>query len=133
MLLIAAVLSMMSVGCSSERRQHHVSGSVKYGEQVVPAGAVFFDPDVAKGNDGTQGYAKIKDGHFDTSTTGRGITGGAYIMRVRGYVPANGDTPPKMLFEEYRKNIELPMANSEQDISVPTSAKPKSDVSWEPT
>ncbi|MCG8583366.1 MAG: hypothetical protein MI757_01470 [Pirellulales bacterium] len=131
--LLVAFLASVSAGCSSDREQYHVSGKVTFDNDSVPAGAVFFDPDVSKGNDGTQGYSEIKGGNFDTSKTGRGVTGGAYIVRVRGYVPASGDTPPMMLFKEYRQTIELPTASSQQEIAVPKAAAGGQGVSWDPT
>ena len=132
-LALFAALPFVLAGCNSERKQYHVSGKVKFDNGAVPAGAVFFDPDISKGNDGTQGYAEIRDGSFDTSKTGRGITGGAYIVRVRGYIPASGNTPPKMLFKEYRQSIELPTASSQQEIAVPKAAAGGQGVSWDPT
>ena len=89
--------------------------------------------DVSDGNDGTQGYAEIKDGTFDTSNSGKGITGGAYVARLRGFVPAQGDTPARMLFREYKQSIQLPTADSRQEIAVPASARAKSEALPDPT
>jgi len=48
-------------------------------------------------------------------------------VRVRGFVPPHGDVPGKMLFTEYKQTIELPTADSRQEIAVPASARAKSE------
>ena len=107
---------------------YHVSGEVTFDNEPVPGGYVMFSPNVLEGNDGRQGYAEIKDGRYDTAGSGKGITGGAYMVLVRGFLPPQGDAPGKMLFRQYEKAIELPTADSQQEIIVPASARDKTGV-----
>jgi len=133
-LAAGACLVLATIGCGSgERDIYHVSGTATFDGQAIPAGYVIFYPDVAAGNDGTQGYAEIKDGTFDTSNSGKGITGGDYVARLRGFVPAQGDVPARMLFREYKQSIELPTSDSRQEIAVPASARAKSEALPDPT
>ena len=124
--LLLAILAF-NIMPSGERKLFHVSGKVMFDADPVPAGFVLFDPDISAGNDGAQGYAEIKDGIFDTASTGKGTSGGDYVVRVRGFVPPHGDVPGKMLFREYKQTIQLPTDDSLQDIVVPASARSKTD------
>ena len=134
LLVLQSGFVLAAIGCGSgERELYHVSGTVTFDSQAVPAGFVSFVPDVSVGNDGTQGFAELKDGRFDTASTGKGITGGAYRVRVRGFVPPRGDMSGKMLFREYEQTIQLPTADSRQEIAVPASARAKSDALPDPT
>lgn len=132
LLAFAASFTMCAVGCG-EREIYHVSGTATFDGETVPAGYVIFYPDIAAGNDGTQGYAEIKNGTFDTAQSDKGITGGAYVARLRGFVPAQGDAPARMLFREYKQSVQLPTADSRQEISVPASARAKSPALPDPT
>jgi hypothetical protein len=57
-------------------------------------------------------------------------TGGDYPELVVG---PHGDVPAKMLFQEYKQSIELPTADSRQDIAVPASAGAESGFLPNPT
>lgn len=134
LLTSAASCVVAAIGCGSgERTLYHVSGRVTFDGEAVPAGFVSLTPDISAGNDGTQGYAEITNGAFDTASTGKGITGGAYVMRVRGFVRPDGDAPGKMLFRQYEQTLQLPADDSRQDIVVPASARAESDVLPDPT
>ena len=114
---------LLLVGCGgSDRTLYHVEGTVTFDGQPVPAGTIIFEPDAAAGNDGTQGYAEIKNGRFSTSQSEKGITGGAYQVRVSGFQPPAGDGPAKILFKDFRQPMQLPESDSQQDISVPAEA-----------
>ena len=120
-LVLAAGIAVTAPGCGrSERTVHHVSGTVTFDGQPVPAGFVVFDPDVSAGNDGTQGFAKIEDGRFDTARGGRGVTGGAYVVQLRGSAAAEGSDT--LLAWQYEQTIDLPAADSRHDLAVPASA-----------
>ncbi len=124
LLVLGAGLALTAMGCGSGNRNvYHVSGTVSFDGRPVPAGFVLFDPDVSAGNDGTQGFAEIKDGRFDTSRRGRGITGGAYVVQLRGNTASAGSG--KMLSWQYEQTIDLPAADSQHDIAVPASAATK--------
>jgi len=134
LLLLGAAFVLAAAGCGSGGRTlYHVSGTVTFDGNPVPAGFVVFDPDVSVGNDGTQGYAEIKDGSFSTADTGQGVSGGDYIVRVRGFVPPAGEAPGEMLFRDYEEAVELPTANSRQEIVVPASARAESGTLPGPT
>lgn len=127
-------LIFLTVGCGgNDRTLYHVHGTITFDGQPVPAGAIFFEPDAAGGNDGTQGYAEIKNGRYDTSDSEKGITGGAYHARIRGFVPPGGDAPAKVLFKDYRHSLQLPQDDSQQDISVPPEAATGEETAGEIT
>ena len=134
LLVLIMCVALGMAGCGgSQRELYHVSGTVTLDGEPVPAGFVSLVPDISAGNDGTQGYAEISSGEFDTSITGKGVTGGAYVLHVRGFVPPEGSTPGRMLFREYEQLLQLPAADSRQDIAVPASARAESELLMEPT
>ena len=66
-LLVAGMV--LVAGCDGDR-VYHVQGTVSIGGTPVPAGVIWFDPDIQKGNtNGPQGYAQIKDGRFQPLQT----------------------------------------------------------------
>jgi hypothetical protein len=70
---------------------------------------------------GPQGFAVIKDGAYDTSKgIGRAVGSKEYIVKIRGFdgKPANELPRGQPLFAEYRKEIDLPARNSEQEFKV---------------
>ena len=81
----ALVICCLTTGCNRRPVLYHVSGTVTYDGQPLPAGQVFFDADLTKGHDGPQGFAYIKDGQFDTAQGGRGVLGGPYVIRIQGF------------------------------------------------
>ena len=117
---VAALLCLVA-GCSSKPELYHVSGTVTHDGQPVPAGEIKFEADVTKGHDGPQGFARIKDGKYDTSQRGRGVLGGPYVIRIDGFDgKPNGELPfGKPLFNTYRESRDLPKQVSQQDFAVP--------------
>ena len=101
--------------------RYKVSGTVTYKGQPVVAGQVIFEPDPEKGNTGPQGYARIKDGEFQTVPK-RGSVGGPVIVRI---VPCDGIVSPALPFGNpilktaYETRIELPYESSTQEFAVP--------------
>jgi hypothetical protein len=113
---------LLATGCARGPKLFEVSGSVRYDGQPLPAGVVYFDPDIAKGNDGPQGYAIIKDGSFTTSAPGgQGVVGGAYLVRIEGFDGQPGHELPlgKPLFTDFEELVDLPKAPSKCDFEVP--------------
>ena len=108
-------------GCAAEEKLYDVSGTVTYDGKPIPAGMVYLDPDPSKGTSGMQGFAPIKDGRFDTAVEGRGIRGGAYVIRVAGHDGVVGNENPwgRPLFNEYEFKKDLPKEKSELPIVVP--------------
>lgn len=112
-------MTIIAVGCGS-KKPHQVSGKVVFKGEPLPAGVIWFDPDPK--NDAPQGYAIIKNGEYSTAKDGgRGINGGAYIVRIEGFDGQPGNELPlgKPLFKDFQQPIELPKADSIQNFEVP--------------
>ena len=121
-ILFAATATL--AGCGGEEKLYDVSGTITVNGQPIPKGLIFFDPDPAKGTPGTQGFANIENGRFDTSVSGqgRGIRGGAYIIRISGF---DGKVAPEapfgqFLFPEHEISRELPAQKQTLDYDVKT-------------
>lgn len=124
-LLLAGIVLL--AGCDGDR-VYHVAGTVAVGGTPVPAGVIWFDPDIQKGNTtGSQGYAQIKDGKFDTRNNGAGVRGGAYKVRVEAFdgKPAN-ELPfgKPLLVQPHEFDHEFPAKDSELTVNVPAPVKP---------
>lgn len=118
---LMVVMVGLLIGCQTGPRIYHVKGTVQYKNQPVPAGVVYFDPDSTQQNDGPQGYAFIKDGVFDTAAKGgRGVVGGAYVVRIEGFDGKPGEELPmgRALFVDFKKSLDLPKQDSTQDFQV---------------
>ena len=123
-LLVAA--GLVVAGCAKpEERLFDVSGTVTCNGKPVPMGLVFFDPDGTQGNSGRQGFANIHDGKFTTAVKGRGVHGGAYVVRVLGFDGKTGDDHPmgNPLFDEFQQKKDLPRADAELNFDVPAKRR----------
>jgi hypothetical protein len=126
-LVLFSVLSVYCVGCGSDEG-YRVSGKINFKGQPVPAGKIYFTPDGTKGNKGPTGFADIKDGLYDTGSTGRGAPAGPVIIAIEGIDPskpppkADSDVTATVLFPRYEITAELPSSSSTKDIDVPESA-----------
>jgi len=108
-------------GCGSGPRLYHVKGTITYKGAPVPAGVIYFDPDIANNNDGPQGFAYIKDGAFDTAAkNSQGIIGKSYLVRIRGFdgKPASELPMGQPLFQEYQQVVDFPLENTKRDFQV---------------
>ncbi len=122
MLRIAAVLLLAGCGRGGAER-YDVSGKVTFNGAPVPAGVVIFDPAVGEGNDGLQGFAEIDDGRYTTRGQNKGITGGRYHVRIRGFARAElPDAQPRKLFDEYHTTVDFSDGTATHDFDVPASA-----------
>jgi hypothetical protein len=112
------------LGCHKDPNRHDVSGRVTFQGQPVPRGQVIFYPDLAKGNNGPQGYAEIVDGHYDTRNQDKGAPAGPVIVLIGGYDGQVKEGQPygKALFVDYRVSVELPPESTQKDFDVPASA-----------
>src|SRR5581483_3565172 len=90
-------------------KMFHVSGKVTFKGKPLPAGVVLLSPDLAKGFDGPQGFAEVKDGVFNTAERGRGVTAGPHVIKVQGFdgKPARELPLGNRLFPDYEIPIEL--------------------------
>ena len=105
------------VGCGPKSVE--ISGTVKFDGKPVPRGRIFFNPDAAKGNEGTQGFAEIRDGIYDTRLKGQGAWGGPTIVVIKGN---DGSENFRPLFLEYQEAVDLPKETCVRDFNVPASA-----------
>lgn len=128
-LCVAALLTLSLAtwtGCGGNAggpERYDVSGTVTFAGKPVPYGQITFDPDASKGNSGPQGYANIRDGKYDTSSSGgRGVIGGPHRLLISGFdrLSANEDDPATPLFPQYSLSLDLPKKDSTQDIDVPS-------------
>ena len=121
MLLICAT----GCGANSGPIRYAISGTVTYDGDPVPAGEIVFEPNGAKGNKGPSATAEIRDGEYSLSAD-KGIVGGPSVVRVTGL---DGKPPPgpeaqmaplgMQLFPPYRAEIDLPKAETNEDIEIP--------------
>lgn len=126
LLLVGAGLALPG-GCGGGPKQNHLSGRVQFDGKPLPAGEIYFDPDLAKGNDGPQGFARIKDGQYDTRQSNTPAGSGAYVVRILGF---DGKTPPgvdlplgRPLFAEYKTATDIPdQKDGKLDFEVPAKA-----------
>jgi hypothetical protein len=119
LLCIAAV-----AGCSSSEKIYDLSGAVTFQGKPIPAGHIVFEPDTTAGNSGGPGFAKIKDGRYDTRVLeGRGTVGGPHLVRIHGLdgVPRGELLNGIPLFPEHSTTADLPKRTATQDFDVPTT------------
>jgi hypothetical protein len=98
-----------------------ISGTVTYQGKPVPMGTIYFEPDSSKGVKGQMGSADIRAGQYDTKGKGRGVLGGAYVIRLGGFDGKVAYEAPygAALFPEYSMSKELPKEHQTLDIEVP--------------
>ena len=86
---------------------------------------IFFDPDPTNGTIGSQGFATIANGTYTTAKRGRGVRGGAYVIRISGFdgALANDDQPVRPLFEDYVVTRDIPTSATQLNFDVPASGK----------
>lgn len=103
------------VGCGGEPSDAvRLSGEVTFKGQPVPEGMIYFDP---KGT-GTQGFAKISDGKYDTRSDGRPAPLGAVTVRIEGFTDSE---PPTPLFK-HQDEMTVSEGDATQNFQVPESA-----------
>jgi hypothetical protein len=118
-----AALLLPLLGCGGGSSVYDVYGTVTFDGKPVPAGRVYFTPDLAQKNDGPQGFAEIHDGQFDSRQGGRGTVSGPVVIRVEGYEKGpDARSVGKRLFLDYEIKRDLPKVASAQTLEVPASA-----------
>ena len=128
-LLVAMILALLvAVGCSKPRTEGvDVWGNVNWDGKPVSSGMVTFTPDVTKENRGHQGWAVIKDGHFDTrESSGKAVTKGPCIVSIGHKQPSTNPSHPKgtSLIVKYDQSLEIPEESGELNFDVPASYEP---------
>lgn len=126
MATLLATACVLVSGCARGPTRYDVSGAVMHRGQPLPAGVIYFNPDVTRGNDGPQGYAIIKEGRYDTAGEGgKGVLGGPYTVRIEGFDGKPGNELPlgKPLFTDYQQSLEFPRSETTQDFDVPAKKK----------
>jgi hypothetical protein len=124
--LLLCAITIAGLGCGQRGpKLYHLRGRVTLGGQPVPAGQIFFDPDLAQGSDGPGGYAFIKNGDFDTRLDGRSHQGGPHQIRIQAFDGKPGAELPlgRMMVPEYTTTAELPKQDAQQDFEVPPTAR----------
>ncbi len=125
-ILTSSFILLAALGGCAEKKTFDVSGTVIFNGKPLPAGVVWFDPDSAKGNDSSQGFAYVKEGQFDSKEKGRGIRGGAYIIRVEGFdgKPWKESKLGLPLFTDYQEKRDVSIAAAKLEIEVKIQKKP---------
>jgi hypothetical protein len=120
-----SLIVVAPAGCSNGIHLYPVKGTVTFKGKPIPAGVVWFDPDVMTSSTAPQGYAYIKNGEFDSSANGRGVAGGTYVVRVEGFDGQPGNELPlgKPLFAKYEQKTDFPKAKSELALEVPATTR----------
>lgn len=116
----------MSAGCgTAETGQAAVQGTVTYQGKPVPAGTIVFEPDAAQGNQGPSGFASIKDGHYSTRDSGKGVRPGPVTLWISGFDgvnSANSDSGMgKPLFSTYKTTGKVTDSTTPLDVEVPAN------------
>jgi len=128
-LLLAASLPLVGCGGEDGPTRYHVSGTVTYKGEPIPAGTIQFNPDASKNNRGPSGSATIKNGKFDTATGGLGTIGGPHRVTIEAYdgqpQPERGLAEGHPLFFGYETQLELPQEPTSITIDVPQQREPK--------
>ena len=122
--VLFSVASLVLNGCNRGPTMYHVSGTVTFDGQPVPAGRIEFNPDFTQKNDGPQGFADIKNGTFDTRKGGQGHGGGPIVIRIEGFdgKSSNPESVGTPIFAVHEIKRDLPKESSTQTLEVPKSA-----------
>ena len=124
LIVVTLGVTMMIIGCGkSGPKKYNISGEVTFQGKPVPVGQVLFQPDISQGNKGPSCVVAIKNGFYDTSTSGSGHIGGAHVAVISGGADQSNLPPEEqgsgMMFREVRIKLDLPKSESVQDIEVP--------------
>lgn len=131
--LVGGLCAVSLSGCGGGNAGYHVSGVVNFDGKPIPAGKIYFTPDSAKKNVGATGFATIKNGAYNTSSSdGKPQLGGPMIVKIEGFDPSakgpqitgdtSGEVTIKSLFPAYETTADLPKANAKQNFDVPAEA-----------
>jgi hypothetical protein len=114
---------MLLSGCGDGVQRVRVSGQATFQGKPIPYGNITFEPDTAKGNQGPQGYTQIRDGKYDTDSSGVGPCPGPQLVHIVAYPDLSSGAPRKsMRVIDFHTNVELPRQAHTHDFEVPASA-----------
>ncbi|MEX0792526.1 MAG: hypothetical protein WD045_05285 [Pirellulaceae bacterium] len=92
----------------------------------VPIGVLQLMPDSRQGNSGPPGFADIKDGQFDTRTSGKGTVGGPHLVTIEAFSGKNIDPDVKpsgdVLVSGFQKRFTL-KKDSDTELEIELTAK----------
>jgi hypothetical protein len=122
-LLFGVALAVLA-GCDAGPKRLHLFGQVLYDGKPVPTGEIYFDPDVTKGKDGPQGFARIVNGRYDTRDGGVPLTAGPHVVRIFGFdgkARPEDDLPfGRRLFADFSTAADVPdRPDANLDFQVP--------------
>lgn len=108
-------------GCNRGPKTYHLTGTITYQGKPVPVGNIMFEPETG----GQPGFAKIKDGKYDTSLEGQGVLGGPHRVTITGLdgIQRGELLNGIQLFPDYRTTADLPASDAVQDFEVPAGGK----------
>ena len=99
-------------GCGGGPQLTHVSGKVTFDGKPLAKGRILFTPDESQGNAGTNAFAVIENGQYDTQAQGHGTIGGAHRVTIIGIAdsPTGDPTRPgsDRLFEPFQTTADIP-------------------------
>jgi hypothetical protein len=115
------VLLFFVGGCGhAGPKLYHISGEVTYDGKLIPEGVIYFTPNTAAGERGSQGVAFILNGKYDTSN-GRGVSSGSVSVVISGTQRSAGKEDVTALFEDYTEEFDMPNQNTVKNFDVPAS------------
>lgn len=114
---------VLILGCSKEDGDRsHVTGNITFKGVPVAAGQIDFLPDPVKNSSGSQGFAPIKAGSYDTRQ-GRGTSGGAMMVRITGHDGnPTPDSPLGKVIFIHEEPLDLQPGSGPRDFVVPPDA-----------
>jgi hypothetical protein len=114
-------------GCSggNEPPRFDLQGSVSFAGAPIPSGSITLIPDAKRDNRGPATVATIENGEY-TTPRGKGVLGGAYLVRIAGYDGVPVDIPGEGVSEAGRPvfpvrelRVDLPFEPGTIDFAVP--------------
>ncbi|HEY1186390.1 MAG TPA: hypothetical protein VGE74_01985 [Gemmata sp.] len=124
---VVFALALFASGCGrSDSDRHPAAGTVRIGDEPIQGGFVVFEPVAGGATTQPQGYARIKDGAFDTRQGGEPAPVGPVVVRVHGTGAPTERFPNGVpLCHGYEVRMELKAGLNTLELTVPTSARLK--------
>lgn len=125
--LAAVLLVVAGAGCAGKGDDRYpVSGTVRLGDEPVRGGFVVIEPLPGGAVSVPQGYARIRDGTFDTRAGGEPAPAGPVIVRVHGTGAPTDRFPNGVpLCHGYEFRMDLAAGPNTLELAVPVTARLK--------